>query len=93
MHRQMRRSKLETCVDILKVLAHMGPLKVTHIMHEANVNSNLLNKYLDFLIKQGLIEERTIKKGHVVFSVTERGITVLRYFRETTQEISVIEEA
>ena len=88
----MRRSKLEMCVDILKVLAHTGPLKLTHIMHKANVNGSILNEYLCFLIKQGLVEERTIKRSHVVFAVTERGITVLRYFREPTQEIYVMEK-
>ena len=34
----MRRSKLEMYVDILKVLAQRGPLKLTHVMYKANVN-------------------------------------------------------
>ncbi len=89
----MRRSKLETYVDILKVLAHMGPLKLTHIMNKANVNSSLLNKHLGFLIEQGLVEERTLKKSRTVFAVTQRGINVLKYFREPLQEISVLEKA
>ena len=89
---QMRRSKLEMYVDILKVLAHAGSLKLTHIMYKSNFNGSMLKEYLDFLIKQGLVEERTVKKGRVVFAVTERGITVLKLFRELTQEISVIEE-
>ena len=33
---------------------------------------------LDFLIKQGLVEERTVGKARVVFAVTQRGITVLK---------------
>jgi predicted transcriptional regulator len=37
---EMRRSKLEMYIDILKVLAHRGPLKLTHIMYKANVNSS-----------------------------------------------------
>ena len=89
----MRRSKLETCIDILKELAHRGPLKLTHIMYKANVNCNILKEYLDFLIKQGLVEERTIKKMHVVYAITQRGITVLKYFRELTQALPIIEEA
>ncbi len=88
----MRRSKLESYVDILKVLAHTGPLKLTHIMYKSNFNGNILREYLDFLIKQGLIEERTIKKRHSLFAVTQRGMTVLKHFQELTQEISAIEE-
>jgi len=44
----MRRSKLEMYIDILKVLAHRGPLKLTHIMYKANVNCSVLKEYLDF---------------------------------------------
>jgi hypothetical protein len=63
----MRRSKLERYVAILAVLAHMGPLKLTHIMYKSNFNGNILKEYLDSLIKQGLVEERTIKKNSKVF--------------------------
>ena len=81
----MRRSKLEMYVDILSVLAHRGPLKLTHVMYKANVNCSVLKEYLDFLIKQGLVEERTVGKARVVFAVTQRGITVLKYFKELQQ--------
>jgi len=90
---KVRRSKLERYVDILDVLANNGPLKLTHIMSKSNFNSNILKEYLDFLIKQGLVEERTVRKTHTVFAVTQRGTTVLRCFRELMQEISAIQEA
>ena len=77
----MRRSKLEMYVDILTVLAHRGPLKLTHVMYKANVNCSVLKEYLDFLINQGLVEERIVGKARVVFAVTQRGITVLKYFK------------
>ncbi len=80
-------------VDILKVLAQRGPLKLTHIMYKANVNCSVLKEYLDFLIKQGLVEERTIGKTRTVFAVTPRGITVLKYFRELKQVLPIVEEA
>ncbi|MGA2682419.1 MAG: winged helix-turn-helix domain-containing protein [Candidatus Bathyarchaeia archaeon] len=90
---QMRRSKLETYIDILNVLAHTGPLKLTHIMHKANINGNLLKGYLNFLIKQGMVEERTVKKRRAVFAVTQRGITILKHFRELTNMTPIAEEA
>ena len=89
----MRRSKLEMYVDILKVLAHRGPLKLTHIMYKANVNCSVLKEYLDFLIKQNLVEERNIGKRRSVYMVTQRGITVLKYFRELKQVLPIVEEA
>ena len=89
----MRRSKLEMQIDILRVLTYKGPLKLTHIMYKANINCNLLKEYLDYLLKQGLVEERIIGKGRVVFAVTERGITVLKYFHELKQALPIVEEA
>jgi len=89
----MRRSKLEMYVDILKVLAIRGPLKLTHIMYKANVNCSLLKEYLEYLIKQDLIEERTVGKKRVVFAITQRGITVLKYFKELRQVFQIVEEA
>jgi len=88
----MRRSRMERYIDILNVLAHTGPLKLTHIMYKSNFNGSILKEYLDFLIKQGLVEKRTIKKNHAVFAVTQRGAIVLKHFQELTQEISAIEE-
>jgi predicted transcriptional regulator len=87
----MNRSKLAIYVDILKVLAHTGPLKLTHIMYKANLNCTVLRKQLEFLIKEGLVENRTIKKS-TVFSITQQGLTVLKYFREITQDLPIIEK-
>ena len=89
----MRRSKLEMYVDILKVLAHRGPLKLTHVMYKANVNCSVLKEYLAFLMKQELVEERNIGKRRVVYAITQRGITVLKYFRELKQVLPIVEES
>ena len=89
----MRRSKLEMYVDILKVLAQRGPLKLTHVMYKANVNCSVLKEYLDFLIRQNLVEEQIIGKRRVVYAITQRGITVLKYFRELKQVLPIVEEA
>jgi predicted transcriptional regulator len=91
--KKVRRSKLEMYVDILMVLAHRGPLKLTHVMYKANVNCSVLKEYLDFLIKQGLVEERIVGKRRVVYAVTQRGITVLKYFKELKQVLPIVEEA
>jgi predicted transcriptional regulator len=80
-------------IDILRVLAQRGPLKLTHVMYKANVNCSVLKEYMDFLIKQSLVEERTIGKRRVVYAVTQRGITVLKYFRELKQVLPIVEES
>jgi predicted transcriptional regulator len=93
----MRRSKLEMYIDILKVLARHGPLKLTHIMYKANINCSVLKQYLDFLIRQNLVEEQTLlkkrNKKRVVYATTERGRTVLKYFRELNSALQITEEA
>jgi predicted transcriptional regulator len=87
---QLRRTKLEIYTDILFVLTQKGPLKLTHIIYEVNVNPSILKEYLSFLIKQGLVEEYTTAKKRVAFSITPHGITVLKYFREVKQVLPII---
>ena len=88
----MRRSKLEMYGDILKVLADQGPLKLTAIMYETNVNGKILKEYLDFLLAQGLVDKQTIRKQRAIFAVTQRGITVLNYFKKLSLDLPIIEE-
>lgn len=83
----MRRSKLETCMDILETLARYGPLKITHIMQKANLNSNVLKNYFAFLIKQGAIEGRRIGRDKIVYMITERGLYLTQCFIELNHVI------
>ena len=89
----MRRSKLEMHIEILKVLARHGPLKLTHVMYKANVNCNVLRQYLDFLIQQNLVEKQTSNKKRVVYDITERGLKALKYFRQLNSALPTTEEA
>jgi predicted transcriptional regulator len=88
----LRRSKLETYLDILKVLSGSGQLKLTHIMYETNVNCSVLKEYLDFLMKQNLVEKRNVGKQRAAYSITQRGITVLEYSRELKQALPIVDE-
>jgi predicted transcriptional regulator len=89
--RCLRRSKLETYLGILEVLERHSELKLTHIMYETNVNCCVLKKYLGFLIKQDLVEEQTGGRKRMVYSITQRGITVLKYFRELQQALPILD--
>ena len=88
----MRRSKMEMHLDILRILAQKGPLKLTHIMYKANVNCSVLKEYLDFLINEDLIKEKTLKKERIVYELTEKGLKVIKYFRELQTMLPIDEE-
>lgn len=87
---------MEMYIDILKVLAQNGPLKLTHVMYKANVNCSVLKDNLDFLIKQNLIEEQiTPKKRNKIkisYAITEKGRTVIKYFNEVNVVLQITEE-
>lgn len=92
----MRRSKMEMYIDILKVMAQNGPLKLTHIMYKANVNCSVLKQNLEFLLEQNLIEEQvTVKrrnKTKISYAITEKGRTVIKYFNEVNRALHITGE-
>ena len=86
----MMRSRFELYLDVLKVLINNGPSKITHISYKANINSDFLEKYLDFLIAQRTVEERIIGNDSPVFAITQHGINLLKYFWQP--ELPLIEK-
>lgn len=89
----MRRSKLETYLDIFRVLVYLGPLKITYIMYKANVNGKVLKQHLNFLIKQNLVEERKVGKKRVEYAITQSGQTVLKCLWKLKQVLPIVEES
>ena len=93
----MRRSKMEMYIDILKVMAQNGPMKLTHVMYKANVNCSVLKENLGFLLQQNLIEEQiTVKKRNktkIRYAITEKGRTVIKYFNEVNRVLQITEES
>ncbi len=78
----MRRSKLESYEYILQVLARK-PLNIDSIAYETNMDVAILKQRLEFLIKNGLVEEINQKKK-TSYALTERGVAVYRIFNLTT---------
>lgn len=62
-----RRSNLDICADVLRV-SRGGALK-THLVYKANLNFNIVKKYIRGLTESGLLEKDGDK-----FYVTEEGI-------------------
>ncbi len=93
----MRRSKMEMYIDILKVMAQHGPMKLTHIMYKANVNCSVLKQNLEFLIQQNIIEEQiTVKrrnKTKITYVITDKGRTVIKYFNEVNRALQITEDS
>jgi IclR helix-turn-helix domain. len=87
-----QRSKLEIHLDILKALATTAPLMLTQIEDQVKLNRSSLREKLGFLIKQEVVEQQTIEKTNIVFAITERGIAVLKYFKQYPQKTHVLEE-
>jgi predicted transcriptional regulator len=62
-------------------------------MYKTKDKCCVLKAYLDFLIKQGLVEERILRKQRLIYAVTQLGITVLKYFKELKQVLPIVEKA
>jgi predicted transcriptional regulator len=85
----MRRSKLEMHFEILEVLLIDGPLKQTHIMYKTNINSLVLKEQLCFLMQNGLVEKKTLRKGKPIFAITSIGKQILSAFNELKEEFQI----
>mgnify|MGYP002153780178 CR=1 FL=1 len=71
------RTRLEILSSILDV-AGRGALK-THIMYKANLSHRQLEKYLEFLKQNGLLEEVSDPDAGVrLYQATQKGIDFLR---------------
>jgi predicted transcriptional regulator len=88
-----KRSKLESCVDILRVLEQHHPLKLTHIMHRSNLNCVKAKQFLTFLVRKELVNTRRASgEASILYSVTEQGIRVREHFRELIELLPIMEK-
>lgn len=93
----MHRSKLESYEAILEALIKK-PLTVDRIAYETTIDCTVLNRRLDFLTENGLVEERPLPKK-TLYAITERGVAVFktlnfnRYLEKISSTLSAIDEA
>ena len=73
----MRRNDIDICADILKV-ARVGAKK-THLVYKANLNFEIVKKYLSRLSENRLISS---ENGHYI--TTEEGMKFLDSYQEFT---------
>jgi len=81
-HPDIRRDKLDIILRILEV--GNTPVKKTHILYKAGINFYQLSRYLNFLLKLGLLEEFT--EPYLGYRTTEKGRACLKLFNSTELE-------
>jgi predicted transcriptional regulator len=72
----MRRSKLELYEDILTALVDRR-LTVDAVAYACNMDCIALRQRLDFLLKSGLVEEKTYNK-QTRYALTRRGLAIYK---------------
>ena len=80
----MRRDKLDIILRILEI--GNSPVKKTHILYKAGINFYQLSRYLDLLLKTGMMEQ--IDEPFVAFRTTEKGRVLMNLFGGTDLEVT-----
>lgn len=75
-----RRSTLEMQMDILTVIKHYAPVKLTHLMYKSNVNCSVLKEMINTLIRFGFVEEVFVGKKPR-YKLTLEGEEVLKTYK------------
>jgi len=76
----MAPSKLDRYMSILEVLVRR-PRKLDYIAYKVNMECNALKRHLNFLVSNGLVEERRVSGRRVVYAISERGFSVFKTLR------------
>jgi len=72
----VRRSRIERCLDILKVVARFGPIKQTHIMYKANLSWTELKRDLEDLKRLKMLTELN-DDGTILYVISETGLSTI----------------
>jgi predicted transcriptional regulator len=93
----MRKSKLESYEDILGALVKK-PSTIDAIAFETTMNCMVISQRLNFLMENGLVEERAVDE-QVIYAITERGAAVFkvlnfqRYLETVVDRVRAMDEA
>jgi predicted transcriptional regulator len=86
-----RRSKLEITLTVLRTIRD-GVEKPTRIMYAANMSWNPTQRVLERLVSEGhlnVMEGPSRKRAKKRYSITEKGLNVLRYFDSAEELITI----
>ena len=90
-----RRSRLEIYLDVLWAIKS-GIRKPTRIMYEANLSWKPLQRILESMVSQGLIEKMDAtsnrdKRTNTVFQITQKGENIINYFNRGKEFLKIEE--
>ena len=85
---ERRRSNIEVIADMLR----LGEAGKTEIMYSANLSYFQLQKYLNFMLKLGLINRVTVGNPMVTYRVTRKGLRLLRNIDSILEVLELREE-
>jgi len=71
-----RRSNIEIIADMLRI-GENGAGK-TEIMYSANMSYNQIQKYLEYLVKQGFIQKINLDDSMIAYQITDSGLKLLK---------------
>jgi len=75
-----RRSRVDIVGDILSLARKSKGVRITEVIYGANLNYGLANRYLDMLLKDGLLSGDE-QGGATTYKITDKGLEVLKAYR------------
>jgi predicted transcriptional regulator len=81
---EIRRDRLSIILRILETAC--TPIKKTHILYQAGINYYQLSRYLDLLVREGMIEQ--VLEPYLSYRTTEKGHVLLKLF--SSKEIGIL---
>jgi predicted transcriptional regulator len=84
----LKRSKLETHIAVLQVLAEKGSLISTHITYETYLNCSCVKECLELLLNQELIQENESNKRKT-YKITNQGLKVLQIANKINDSLKI----
>jgi predicted transcriptional regulator len=85
----MKRSKIQSHIEILQTLANHEKLIPSHITNITYLNPSYVNKCLSLLSKEKLIQELNENKKRKAYTITEKGKKVLEIARKIDDSLNV----
>lgn len=68
----VKRNRLEVTRDILEILQKNRQVRITHLIYKANLSNNSIKPYMEYLLKNGFMEEVTDRDKRF-FKITSKG--------------------
>lgn len=80
-----KRERLEIIYDILAVIQRQrNECKPTHILYKSNLSHQMMTEYLNELMANGLVTEKTVKNSKF-YSLTDKGFGFLEKYKEAME--------